>query len=323
LDSNGRGATGPGLLTDWPHAATARLGDVLVVTKHRLAQLPIFTDDGLAHVFAEHPHADLQVYTPTSDDPWAPVAMGDASPTALLQAIRDGRLWCNVLRVDRSVPELAELTSELFGEIAMLCADLVPESWRATLLVSSPTATVPYHVDAGPNILWHVRGAKRVFVYPADREDLLPRRDLEDVYVGEREEYLAYDPSFDAHAKVIDLEAGDVAAWPQNSPHRVENRSGLNVSLSCEFATQRSTARARTMFTNRFFDRRLGLRPRPVGATGVTASVRHGVYRVSQRLGLDRHDATRVYDARWQVDPAAPGGVTPLTESVRAAFSID
>jgi hypothetical protein len=180
---------------------------------------------------------------------------------------------------------------------------------------------VPYHADASPNALWHVRGRKRVFVYPRDDEQLISRSDLEEIYVAARDEYLSYDQTFDFRARVIELEGGQVAAWPQNSPHRVENIDGLNVSLSCEFATARSRRREYTYCGAWFAEQRLHL---PVGSmdeAGPAPALRRLAYRIARKAHIVRPKHRLLYMAQFVVDPDAPGGVAPLPEPVRATFS--
>jgi Cupin-like domain len=141
-------------------------------------------------------------------------------------------------------------------------------SERSTLLVSSPQAIVYYHVDAGPNLLWHIRGRKRLWVYPANNRVFVPRELMEDISASVRTENLPYTPEFDQAALVYDLEPGQVVAWPQNSPHRIQNLDTVNVSLNTEFATKQTDRRVLVNIANRFFSRRCHLRAESTTETG-------------------------------------------------------
>ena len=111
---------------------------------------------------------------------------------------------------------------------------------------------VYFHVDGPPSFLWHVRGRKRVWVYPHLDERVLSRELLEDVYAGTRQEYVPYRSAFDDDAEVFDLEPGQVAMWPHNAPHRVTNLDSFNVSLVTDHWTPESRRRARLYKANRF-----------------------------------------------------------------------
>jgi hypothetical protein len=52
-------------------------------------------------------------------------------------------------------------------------------------------------------------------------------------------EDLSYEPWFDEHAEVHDMEPGDMLHWALNGPHRVSNLSGFSVSLTTEHWTSR------------------------------------------------------------------------------------
>jgi hypothetical protein len=185
------------------------------------------------------------------------------------------------------------------------------------VLISSPQALVYYHADAPANMLWHIRGRKRIWIYPALDPRYLAREMLEDIFAGVRHEYVPYEPSFDAAATSYDLEPGQFASWPHNAPHRVSNLEGLNVSLSTEHFTAESLQRQRVYVANRFLRTRLGVRnpsPREDGALALVKTLSH---RVAARLGLDPLQYRR-YSPVLRINTRAPGGVTPLTNATSA-----
>ena len=77
-----------------------------------------------------------------------------------------------------------------------------PDASQGTLLLSSPTALVYYHADGTASVLWHIRGRKRIWVYPALDERYMKRELLEDIFAGVRHEYLPYEPACDEAAQV-------------------------------------------------------------------------------------------------------------------------
>jgi hypothetical protein len=312
-------------LTQWTASQAASLTSSIVRTSHRLGERELFADDALVGVLDRHPRRQLQAFTMGTDlahDEWGPVEVGSASGSDILAAVRAGRLWLNILDVDRAHEGFARLQAELFDELSAVGFDVLPGTPHSTLLISSPNATVTYHADPGPNILWHVRGDKRAWIYPAGNERFLERGLLEDIYMGARTETIPYDPEFDAAALVFDLHPGNLISWPQNSPHRVENLGVFNVSLSCEFDTKNSRRRHLHYAANRFFSRTLHLPVRSTRETGAEAAVKRFTYRACRKVGLDRtRPVAHEYVTRLRIDPGSSDGVATLAEPVRAAFS--
>ena len=222
-----------------------------------------------------------------------------------------GRLWLNITRVSEADTRYRSLVDELYAQIAAKVPGFSALSTQATLLVSSPHALVYYHADGPASVLWHMRGRKRVWVYPAADWRYLEREALEDIFVGARHEYLPYDPRFDRGATVHDLKPGQWIAWAQNAPHRVTNLARVNVSLSTEHFTEQSRRKARVYAANRFFRLRFGLRhlsAREDGPSALLKTVAHGLAR---RAGLDPVSLKRPA-ATLRVDAAAPGGASAL-----------
>jgi hypothetical protein len=313
-------------LTNWTASQAASLTSSVVRTSHRLAELDLLSDDSLAEVLDRLPRERLQVFTmgtdPSRPADWTPVETGDASGGEIMAAVRAGRLFVNARLIDRDDRGFGILRDRLFDEIARFRPDLVPGSPSLTLLITSPRAVVYYHLDSGPNMLWHVRGSKRVFVYPATNDFFVDRADLEDVFAGVREEFLPYQPDFDDAALTFDLEPGEVISWPQNAPHRITNRDSVNVSLSGEFDT-RNTLRRHLVYTaNRFFSRKLHLPTYSTRETGLASATKRLAYRVCRKAGFDSTKLTHEYLTRLELDPRSPGEFVTLPEPVRATFSV-
>nr|HMQ23250.1 hypothetical protein [Planctomycetota bacterium] len=226
-------STIPSELSFTPHVVTS--------FAHELDKEPCFADAGLVDLFDSYPRASIEIMTMGSrleDAVWRRGDPGDLSGSEILRAIAHGHLWVNIKHVHREHRVIAALVERLYDEVAAGTGEALP-SWKAsTLLVSSPTAFVEYHADAVPNFLWHIRGRKRVWIYPAHEERYCPAAILEDICTGHKPEGLPYDESLDAGAVCVDLEPGQVVSWPLNAPHRVQNLEGLNVSLSTEHVTK-------------------------------------------------------------------------------------
>ncbi|HUR40004.1 MAG TPA: hypothetical protein VM240_02450 [Verrucomicrobiae bacterium] len=293
----------------------AAFGRVTVRGAHAMEMDAMFGDRALADLLDNFPRDRLHALNMGTD----PARSGDnrlalhdgVSGAELLRAVRYGRLWLNVTRVDRADARYRDLIDALYADLGTQVPGFHAESSQGTLLISSPGALVYYHADGPASVLWHLRGRKRVWVYPALDPRYMKRELLEDIMAGVRHEYLPYEPAFDEAAQVYDLEPGQWIAWPQNAPHRVTNLDCLNVSLSTEHFTRASRQRARVYVANRFFRARLGwgtLSAREDGAAALAKTVTH---RIARRLGLDPVQFKRHAPA-LRVAADAPGGVLPL-----------
>lgn len=274
-----------------PSAERQRFGVEPVQGRHDLADHPLFADAALARLLDGFPREHLQAHCSGSDPARLSdnhrVDLGDVDGAALLRAVRRGRLWLNLTRVDRIDAGYRQLIDQLYEQMVILLPGFAPEASQGTLLISSPSAQVYYHADAPPSVLWHLRGRKRVWIYPHHDVRYLDPRHLEDIFAGVRHEYLPYQPGYDTAAIVHDLAPGQWLAWPQNAPHRVSNLDGLNVSLATEHHTAHSRRRFRTQVANRFLRTRLGIRELSTETEGAMALAKTLTQRVARRLGLD------------------------------------
>ena len=73
--------------------------------------------------------------------------------------------------------EYKAVLDQMYGGIAEMTGK-PPFNAKGGILISSPAAKVPYHCDRTETILWHVRGKKRMYLYPVT-EKFLP----DDVYL--------------------------------------------------------------------------------------------------------------------------------------------
>lgn len=297
-------------------ANKADFGKRPLVATHNLQQSELFTDAALIDLLDRFPRKNLYALTMGVDPARTEnrLALHDGvSGADLLRAVKNGRLWLNVTRVDRADRSYRALIDQLYARVAAQAPGFKPEFSQGTLLISSPHALVYYHADGPASVLWHVRGRKRVWVYPALDDRYMQRELLEDIFAGVRHEYLPYQHAFDQAAMVYDLEPGQWIAWPQNSPHRVTNLDSVNVSLSTEHFTAQSRWRARVYVANRFF-RKLGLHGLSAREEGPAAVMKTALYQLARKAGMDRLQTKR-HTPSLRVDPDAPGGVVDLHDN--------
>ena len=176
-------------------------------------------------------------------------ARGRLDGGQLLEAIQQGRLWVNLRGVETGWPELWAAAMAEYRQIQQTYPGLKAVKNAGQLILSSPKARVPYHFDAAGVVLFHLRGRKRIFVYPGD-EAHLPERNMEQVVARQTTEELPYTLAFEDDARIMDLEPGQALTWPLYAPHRVENLDRFCVSLSMDFQTWPSRFRNGALYTN-------------------------------------------------------------------------
>lgn len=286
-----------------------------LVATHNLHRSDLFTDAALIDLLDHFPRQYLYALTMGNDLTRTENRLAlnqGVSGADLLRAVKNGRLWLNITRVDRADRRYRVLIDQLYAQLSAQVSGFMPDSSQGTLLISSPGALVYYHADGPASVLWHIRGRKRVWVYPALDERYMQREFLEDIIAGVRHEYLPYEHAYDRAAVRYDLEPGQWVAWPQNAPHRVTNLDSVNVSLSTEHFTRESRRRARVYVANRFFRTRFGLHNLSAREQGPVATIKTVVHRLARAAGLDRLPPKQ-HIPSMRVDPDAPGGVVALT----------
>ncbi|MFY0398417.1 cupin-like domain-containing protein [Brevundimonas naejangsanensis] len=224
------------------------------VHAHALVANGFAEDQALAEVLDRYPadlfDINLYDYDDEGQVSLRTGARGRLNGAELLEAIQQGRLWVNMRDVERGWPELWQATMAEFDRIM---GDAYPGlkavSRNGQLILSSPKARVPYHFDASGVILFHMRGRKRLFVFPGD-EAHLPERSMEQVIARQTTEEIPYVRAFEQDARAIDLEPGQALTWPFFAPHRVENLDRFCVSLSVDFQTWSSRLRRGALYTN-------------------------------------------------------------------------
>jgi len=284
--------------------------------------------EALVKLLDDYPRRWLQVFTmgedPCNASEWKCVDIRNGTTgEELWEAVNAGRLWFNITHVEKYSKEYEELIEGMYDHIGEHCPHLQnPKANYSTLLISSPGAQVYYHLDAEPNMLWHLRGQKRIWVYPAMDEQFVPQEFLEDIYAGEIDENLPFDPAFDSHASEFLLSPGDVASWPHNGPHRIVNLD-LNVSLATSYYTPTIYKRQYVQLANRFVLRgMLGIKNRSTQEQGVMPKVKRFSYRAINKVKpFKRADRSATYVTELQVDSGSPLSLRKLPEPVMASFS--
>ncbi len=311
------------LLVDWKADDFDALENRVLVARHAIAELPMFTDEGLAELLDAHPEAALSLNTMGNGDDafeWREGGRNGVSGKDMLEIVKRGKLWINCRQVMQCQPELAKHVNAIFDELELRSPHFRAEQRTANLLISSPTAVVHYHVDMPVNMLWHLRGRKRVWVYPHFDHRFASQESLEQVCAGVWSEEIPYSTDWDKYALVFDAQPGDLISWPQLAPHRVCNLAGLNVSLSTEHKNPRARRRLNVHEANHLLRTRLGMQPKSDAVDGLAAHLKQFIARASRLAGKLKGDSKQrfAYPKSFVLDPSVFEGIR-LLENVEAA----
>lgn len=242
---------------------------------HRLAQTGLFEDAALARLLDRYPAElyDINLFDFEADGQMRmrTGVRGRLPGAEVLAGIKQGRVWVQLRRVEEHYPALGAAMRQAFHQISERAPGFAAAQINGQLILSAPGAKVPFHADAPGVVLFHLRGRKRVWVYPAD-EAHMPQRRMEDIVLKQQTEDLPYRREMDAAAEVFDLEPGTALTWPLHAPHRVENLEGFNVSLSVDYQTWGTRLVNGACYANGIL-RRAGLPVTAMGRTPAPAKV--------------------------------------------------
>jgi hypothetical protein len=286
---NGTGETQntQNVVTDWGSDAQSGFRNKVVVGQHDLHTRDAFTDEALAALIERHPR-DLTDFCTMGDldegaDSWRAGDPGDLSGMEMLEAVRAGKLWINLREAMCVDPVYQPLFEQMMADMKRLNPGYKALNAESGILISSPTAQVFIHSDVSETILWHVRGKKRIRVYPATAPFLTDER-MEAILHLEQTEDLPFEPSWDDECETVDLEPGMFTSWPLHGPHRVQNLSGMNVSVTMEIVTPESLLKNGVLHANGVLRRRFGMDPQSTEAAGPGAYMKLAFSKMAKKI---------------------------------------
>jgi len=218
---------------------------------------------------------------------------GRASGEEILKAIRAGQLWVNLRGIEKKHPALWGAIRKSFFKMKPVLGGAKARRMTGQLIISSPVTRVPYHFDAAGVVLFHLRGRKKIWIYPTI-DWFLPQEAMEGVITKSTTEELPYHRRYDGAATVFDLKPGDAVTWPLYAPHRVENHGdGICVSLSMDYQTWGSRLTTGAHYANGVL-RSWGFKPREMEDTSPEARFfLWAMSLVMKRLGLAKNNIKR------------------------------
>lgn len=252
------------MIPNWTDANTAAFQKEIMSFRHNLAGTGLFSDEALIELLERHPSEKLDVCTmgdanhPLYPNKFRTGDFRDVPGRVLLDAAKAGRVWINVREAMNIHSDYKSALDKMYGELSEKTGNRAFNP-RGGILISSPVAKVPYHFDKTETILWHVRGKKRMYLYPLTQK-FISDEAYENSITDFLHDDLPYKSDFDAEAEVIDIEEGTALTWQLNAPHRVDNQT-FCVSVTTEYSTRESGMKNAAMITNATLRHRFGMKP--------------------------------------------------------------
>jgi hypothetical protein len=300
--------------SSWTDAARRDFRKTPMVVRHTYHEHHAFSDMALAALIERHPRDLIDFCTmgddATDHDSWRAGDPGALSGLELLEAVRRGKLWINLRHAMDMDAEYRPIFEAMLADMKKADPSFRPLVAEAGILISSPTAQVFLHSDVSETMLWHMRGVKRFRTYPP-RLPYLNSDDVEAVLHKDKTEDIDFDPAWDADAFTVDLHPGMAANWPLHGPHRIENQSGINVSVPFEISTPQSRRQNAVLYANGVLRRSFGLTPRSTATEGVGAFAKRlltAMVKLKIKLLGERARPMPKSERTFDIDPAAPDG---------------
>lgn len=280
-----------------------------VVIDHNLHHLDIFNDENLAHAIEQHPSDLLDICLKGS---FIQVDRNGMSGENVLKCVKNGLLWINLRRIESFDNPIGNRIKQMHVESNQL---LKRKTYNHVggLLISSPLSGAGYHFDLTDVTLWHIRGKKDIFIYPAE-EPFLMKDGLEKIALGRGVEKIPYELEFDAHAKVFTLLPGHMISWPHLVPHKVENGDCLNVSLSLESVTMASRFRLGSHFFDAYTRKHFDFQVMAHSKIKLVQVAKTFVSIIIKKLGASEHDK-ELTGYTYKLDMSSPGFLVPIEDN--------
>ncbi len=301
------------IISDWKPQYADNFSDVSLLLKHRLSATGLFTKERLSKLIDVYPTEKYNITTMGYDveNPlWREGTKEGYSGNQVIDAIEQGRMWLNMRGVESVDPEYGKLLNEIFDEFEEYVPGFETFKRKMGILVSSPKVQVFYHADVPGQSLWQVEGKKRVYVYPNEAPFLKPES-IESIILGETEEEIPYERSFDDSAEVFDLKPGEMVHWPLNCPHRVENEDCLNISVTTEHWTNNLRKKYAVNYANGILRRKFGVQNPSQGTNNWSIYPKAALALGWRKLNLNKgKQVVRMVD--FKVNPKSLTGIEDI-----------
>jgi hypothetical protein len=309
------------IFTHWDDAHGEHWGHRPIRLGHTMHQQPAFSMDDLATLIESYPrehYSLVKTGAKGSRRVWREGEIGKLRGRQVIEAISRGGLWLNLRNVTSIDPRYRGMVDRMFAEIAARVPGFDAPTHQAGILISSPDAQVYYHADLPGQGLIQIAGRKRVYIYPNTSPFIRPEH-LESIALFDVEVDVPYEPWYDWHAQVIDLEPGQMLHWPLNAPHRVENLDTVNISMTVSYVNE-DIRRAQILhLANGMLRHRFGYKPRSRSIRGpifFAKQVMQKVLRGGQWVKRERAVRRQI---DFRLDETDPGKIVDLAKAALEA----
>jgi hypothetical protein len=307
------------MLTDWTDSHLEKFQKSVLTFGHDLDGTGLFSDEALIALLDKHPSDQLDVCSmDVNPDPDYPnqFITGDfrgVPGEVLLAAAKAGRIWINLRMAMNVHPEYTKILDKMYAELREKTGSKIYNA-KGGILISSPISQTPYHFDKTQTILWHVRGKKRIYVYPQNQK-FIADTDYESIITNALFDDLPFHTDFDQEAQIVDLQPSQAVAWELNAPHRVDNQS-FCVSVTTEYSTHESAIKNANMIANAALRGKFGGVPSYESDGPMKRMVKSGLGVMLRNLGYItvKNSPDMV---RFKIDPNVKGYVVPVTPWAR------
>ena len=306
------------ILVDWTDEHTAKFQKDILTVRHRLSETGLFSDEALAQMLDKHPKEKLDVCTMHTDHPLYPNQFRtgdfrDVDGATLIKAAKAGAIWVNARQAMNVHPEYNAVLKRMYGSISEVTGRPSFNA-RGGILISSPVAKVPFHCDKTETILWHVRGKKRIYIYPLT-EEFLADESYQNIIANDLGDDLPYKAEMDKSARYFDLEPDQMISWQLNAPHRVDNQSYC-VSVTTEYSTKASAFKNSVMYTDALLRKKFGVQAKWSDASNGQRLIKSAAGRVLRKAGAIKVDDVKDM-VTFKIDETAKSYVVDVEPFVR------
>lgn len=255
---------------------------------HGLPAEGLFTVAGLLALSGRLPQTRDFVYWSSAaigvGDRWETGADVDRSLEETIRTIDRSNALVMLRHLERD-PVAGPVITAIVARLFDLCGAALRDdatTARGTILLASPRRLTSYHIDADTNFLLQIAGDKTLHVFNHDDRTLLTDEELERYCSGDFNG-AAFKPARQAAACHYELGPGCGLHIPATAPHWACNHDSVSIALSVNFDLRSMQRRIRIHRWNGRL-RRLGLEPRPPGASSWRDGAKHFGERTIEHL---------------------------------------
>ncbi len=254
---------------------------------HSLVDHPLLTLEALS-ALAARMRPDTLTHNAALDLPLG--ITNDQTPTngltvhESLARIAECGAWVLLMNIEQD-PAYRALMHQVLGEIEPLVQRRTGDMLRLEgfVFISSPQAMTPMHFDPEYNILFQIRGAKTMTLFPAADPDIIQQPFFEQYFNGGPRN-LPWRQEWAERGREITVGPGQAIFIPVLAPHWVQNHGEVSISLSLTWRSEWTCHHADACrFNSRL--RAIGLRPAAVRRFPEDNRLKSFGYRAIERAG--------------------------------------